>query len=186
MILVTHDFDDVVRLATHVLVLERGAGRRHGPLVGADEPPRPPVAPRRRRARQRLRRRGDADADRERGLVELAFEGGTLLAVGSRPDALAPSVRVRIPAREVILATRQPDGLSLHNVAAPARCRRSNGTRAPVGHRPDSRRICSLLLAEVTRDAIERLEIAVGSRIYALVKSVSIGVIGVAETRQEG
>jgi molybdopterin-binding protein len=33
------------------------------------------------------------------------------------------------------------------------------------------------LLAEVTRDAIERLDIAVGARLYALIKSVSIDVI---------
>jgi molybdopterin-binding protein len=36
------------------------------------------------------------------------------------------------------------------------------------------------LLAEVTRDAIARLDIAVGGPLYALVKSVSIDVIGVA------
>jgi molybdopterin-binding protein len=35
-----------------------------------------------------------------------------------------------------------------------------------------------LLLAEVTRDAIARLGIAVGARVYALIKSVSIDVVG--------
>jgi molybdopterin-binding protein len=33
------------------------------------------------------------------------------------------------------------------------------------------------LLAEVTRDAIARLDLAGGKRLYALIKSVSIGVI---------
>ena len=41
----------------------------------------------------------------------------------------------------------------------------------------------ALLLAEVTRDAVERLQIAVGTPLHALVKSVSIGVTGV-ETRK--
>jgi len=35
------------------------------------------------------------------------------------------------------------------------------------------------LLAEVTRDAIDRLGIGVGTRLYALVKSASIAVMGV-------
>jgi len=34
-----------------------------------------------------------------------------------------------------------------------------------------------LLLAEVTRDAIERLRIGVDTRLYALIKSVSIEVM---------
>ena len=33
MILVTHDFDDVVRLATHVLLLEHGRGIACGPVT---------------------------------------------------------------------------------------------------------------------------------------------------------
>ncbi len=43
------------------------------------------------------------------------FDGGTLL-VSAAARHRAPAVRVRIPAREVILATRAPEGLSLHNV----------------------------------------------------------------------
>ena len=38
-----------------------------------------------------------------------------------------------------------------------------------------------LLLAEVTRDAIERLGIDVGAPVYALVKSVSVSVVGSVE-----
>jgi molybdopterin-binding protein len=36
-----------------------------------------------------------------------------------------------------------------------------------------------LLLAEVTHDAIDRLRITVGCQLYALVKSVSINIVGV-------
>jgi molybdate transport system ATP-binding protein len=41
--------------------------------------------------------------------------GGSLLAA-DRNLSMGAIVRVRIPAREVILATREPEGLSLHNV----------------------------------------------------------------------
>ena len=40
-----------------------------------------------------------------------------------------------------------------------------------------------LLLAEVTRDAIERLKIEVGSELYALIKSVS--TVDAAMTRSD-
>ena len=57
LVLVTHDVDDVVRLATDVLLLEGGTGVAVRSARGGDEPSRPAVAARRRRPRQRLRRR---------------------------------------------------------------------------------------------------------------------------------
>ena len=97
----------------------------------------------------------------------------------SRPiaqSAPGTTVRVRIPAREVILATSEPDGLSLHNALS--------GTVSAMTADPAFDHVIVqiavgrvLLLAEVTRDAIDRLGIAVGTRLYALIKSVSIGVI---------
>ncbi|MGH8637614.1 MAG: TOBE domain-containing protein, partial [Burkholderiales bacterium] len=103
-----------------------------------------------------------------------AFDGGTLLVpMGTVPAGR--SVRVRVPAREVILATVAPDGLSLHNVLT--------GTVSAVHAEPAIDQVVVqiavgnlLLLAEVTRDAVDRLSIAVGSRLHALIKSVSIEV----------
>ena len=89
------------------------------------------------------------------------------------------TVRVRIPAREVILAGRKPEGLSLHNVL--------EGTVAAVANDPAFEHAIVqiavgsvLLLAEVTRDAIQQLNIAVGRPVYALIKSVSIDARGVS------
>jgi molybdate transport system ATP-binding protein len=84
-------------------------------------------------------------------------------------------VRVRIPAREVILATQEPAGLSLHNTLC--------GTVSALNVDPALDRVVVQiavggvrLLAEVTRDAIARLDISAGTRLYALIKSVSIDV----------
>jgi molybdate transport system ATP-binding protein len=116
--------------------------------------------------------------DSQRGLLELTFDGGTLLAP-ERAIGVGTVVRVRIPAREVILAAREPTGLSLHNALA--------GTVSALSSDPAFDHVVVQLavggvslLAEVTRDAIARLDIAVGGPLYALVKSVSIDVIGVA------
>jgi molybdate transport system ATP-binding protein len=175
LVLVTHDFDDVVRLATHLLILEDGRAVACGSLPDLMSRPDVPWL----RDAVGLGSVFDARvarSDGARGLLELTFDGGALFA----PDrAISPGtmVRVRIPAREVILATQEPAGLSLHN----ALC----GTVSSVNADPAFDRVVVQiavggvrLLAEVTRDAIARLGIRAGTRLYALIKSVSIDVAG--------
>ena len=113
-----------------------------------------------RRTGQRLRGAPWGEAHPDRGLVELTFDGGTLLAA-ERDARDGTTVRVRIPAREVILATREPEGLSLHNVLS--------GTVSAVHADPAFDHVIVqiavgrvLLLAEVTRDAVGRLGIGGG------------------------
>jgi molybdate transport system ATP-binding protein len=171
LVLVTHDFEDVVRLATHLVVLERGAAVASGPIEELTS--RPDLA----WLRDSIGLGSLFDAtvarvDAARGLLELAFDGGTLLAPG-HALAAGSHVRVRIPAREIILATAAPPGLSLHNVL--------EGTVTAVQVDED-RAVVQLavggvrLLAEVTRDAVRTLGIAEGARLFALVKSVSLEI----------
>jgi molybdate transport system ATP-binding protein len=173
LILVTHDLEDVVRLATDVLILEEGRGVALGPLTSVMS--RPDLA---------WLRRGvglgsvvDAvatDVHASTGLVELTFDGGSLLASDHRLTAGA-RVRLRIPAREVILARSRPEDLSVHNTLS--------GVVSAINSDPMFDHVIVqlavggvLLLAEVTGDAVARLRIGVGERLYALVKSVSIDV----------
>jgi molybdate transport system ATP-binding protein len=174
LILVTHDFEDVVRIATHVLLLEQGRTVAYGPLSTLMS--RPDLSWLREAVGlgsvfEATVSRVDAD----RSLVELTFDGGTLLAPARH---LAPNtvVRVRIPAREIILATSAPAGLSLHNVLS--------GTVSAIHADRSFDAVIvqltmggTLLLAEVTQDAVEKLDIKVGHRVYALIKSVSIELL---------
>ena len=174
LVLVTHDFEDVVRLATHVLILEHGRAVACGPISALMS--RPDLA----WLREAVGLGSVFDAtvtrlDRDRGLVELTFDGGTLLAPARHGEVNA-AVRVRIPAREVVLATSAPTGLSLHNVLA--------GTVTDVHADAAFETIVVqlavgrvVLLAEVTRDAVTRLGINVGQRLHALIKSVSIELL---------
>ncbi|MQA28822.1 MAG: molybdenum ABC transporter ATP-binding protein [Luteitalea sp.] len=179
LILVTHDFDDVVRLATHLLVLQRGQTVAFGPLRSLMSRPdmtwlRDAVG---------LGSLLDAVVAREhpsRGLVELEFDGGALL-VSQSSVTVGTRVRLRIPAREVILASRPPEGLSLHNVLS--------GTVSAIHAETAVDHVIVqiavggvLLLAEVTRDAIATLGIVVGMRLHALIKSVSIDVVRTGAT----
>jgi molybdate transport system ATP-binding protein len=173
LILVTHDFDDVVRLATHLLILERGVVVEAGPLQSLTNRP-DLVWLREAIGLGSLIEATVARADTSRGLVELAFDGGTLVAPG-RSLAVGTRVRVRIPGREVILATTPPRGLSLHNVLL--------GSVTAIHSEPQLDQVVvqvavgnARILAEVTRDAVAQLGIVEGSRLHALIKSVSLEV----------
>jgi molybdate transport system ATP-binding protein len=180
LILVTHDLEDVVRLATHLLIVAQGKAAASGPLQTVMS--RPDLAS----LRDVLGLGSLFEAqvvriDAARGLVELAFDGGTLLAP-SGSLTINTRVRLRIPAREVILAMKRPEGLSLHNALA--------GSVASVHADAHSDQVVVqiavgrvLLLAEVTRDAAANLGIVVGMPLFALIKSVSLDVLqtGVAD-----
>ncbi|MBO0709884.1 MAG: TOBE domain-containing protein, partial [Acetobacteraceae bacterium] len=85
-------------------------------------------------------------------------------------------VRVRIPAREVILARKRPEAISVQNIIA--------GTIHRIAHDPDrhSSQVeialpAGALLSRVTPDAIVRLALAPGQTVLALVKSTAIEVL---------
>ena len=179
VILVTHDFDDVVRLATHLLMLDQGRTVAAGSLEALTSRPDLMWL----RATAGLGSLFEATVVRvheSRGLSELAFDGGTLLAP-SRSLIEGMRVRLRIPAREVILASEVPRGLSLHNVL-------SGRVSAMHGDASADHVIVQLavgevrLLAEVTRDAVVQLGIVTGMPLHALIKSVSLEVL--AATRE--
>jgi molybdate transport system ATP-binding protein len=83
---------------------------------------------------------------------------------------------VRVPAREVILASEQPSLTSAHNVVA-GRVRAI--TQEPTRHETlvEVALDHESLLARVTPDAIELLGLARGREIVALIKSVSIEIL---------
>lgn len=174
LILVTHDFDDVVRLATHLLILDGGRTVAQGPIEALTS--RPELTWLREAAGLgSLVRTTVSSVDTARGLAELSFNGGTLLAPG-RLLVAGTQVRVRVPAREVILATSPPEGLSLHNVLAGHVS--ALHVDPTADHAVVQLAIGELrLLAEVTRDALTRLPIVHGMPLYALIKSMSLELV---------
>jgi molybdate transport system ATP-binding protein len=113
------------------------------------------------------------DADRQLTALET---GGIRLwvpLIERQPGAL---LRVRVPAREVILASGQPSPTSAHNVVA-GRVRAI--TQEPTRHETlvEVALDDEALLARVTPDAIALLGLAPGREVVALVKSVSIEIL---------
>jgi molybdate transport system ATP-binding protein len=170
---VTHAMEEAARLADSMVLMESGrvlaAGSLHDLTARADLP---------------LARRDDAAAvlparvvshDPGRQLSEIEACGASLL-VPLLHEPIGAAIRVRIPAREVILARETPSAISVHNIVA--------GRVRTVTQ--DTTRHAALVevllprgafLARVTPDAIVRLGLADGEPVLALIKSVAIEVL---------
>jgi molybdate transport system ATP-binding protein len=171
MVIVTHDFEDVVKLASHVVVLGRGTVVASGTVEDLSAANRLPGIARHREPAVVL----DVTVlahDAERQLTRIGAHGleAEVPTIHAPPGAM---VRVQIPAREVILANRRPEGLSLHNVLEarvvalePAEHEALRLVRLAVGQ--------SRLLSLVTVDAVRKLGLAPGAPVLALVKAVSV------------
>jgi len=117
-----------------------------------------------------------AGHDPARGLTRL-YAAGWPLWVPLMDAPVGAALRVRIPAREVILAGRAPEAISVRN-AVPGRVLR-------IAEEPERRSVLvevglaeGALLSRVTPDAILRLALAPGCPVLALIKSTSIEVLG--------
>jgi molybdate transport system ATP-binding protein len=166
---VTHAMDEVDQLADTLVLLEHGQVLASGPLETLTARTDLPLAARR-----------DAGAvlnctveahDPERRLTRLAFPGGHL-TVPLRPVAQRAQIRIRVPARDVSIATTPPQNISIQNIL-PATIAAITPTAS--GHEA----ILSLalgpttLLARLTTDAVDRLALRPGQPISALIKSIA-------------
>ncbi|WP_170327061.1 molybdenum ABC transporter ATP-binding protein [Ruegeria arenilitoris] len=165
---VTHSAAEVARLATSVVALQDGKAVRHGPAseVMAD----PSIAPAGVRAvgavlKVRVR---DHHAD---GLTELDA-GGARLFLPRIPHQVGEELRIRIPAQEVILSNKRPEGLSALNMLEGAvdTIRAGDGPGAIVSVQTPA----GPVLARVTRRSVEALGLEPGKPCYAVIKTVAL------------
>jgi len=171
VLLVTHDFEDVAKLATNLVVIERGTVTANGPveeLTGRNAVPgvsgwrEPAVA---------LDARIDAH-EPGRQLTVIAA-GDLRLEVPAITAPVGAPVRIQLAAREVILASRRPEGLSLHNVveAEVVAVEPSSHPALRLVHlRVGETRMLSL----VTADAEHKLALAPRTTVLALIKAVAV------------
>jgi molybdate transport system ATP-binding protein len=171
IVLVTHEFDEVARLADRLVVLERGAITAQGRVTELTSRVDIPQLATYYEPGSVLDVRVDAH-EPGRQLTRLSFPGGTLWS----PLMAVPTgtvVRIRIPAREVSIALAVPEQISLHN-ALPAQVAGIAAASDPALALVTLQLGPAVLLAQVTHDAISRLQLAPGRSVYALVKSVSV------------
>ena len=169
MVYVSHQFEEVLQLATHVVLMESGQVIAQGSLSEVS-------------LRPELRKIVGPDAvgsvldgvitraDSSNGLADLKVGNG-ILRVGLQGAATGTRIRIQLLARDIILATQKPQGLSVRNEL--------EGFITEVA--PDDYDAVlvkvdiggAVLLSRITREAATSLELRPGSRVWALVKAVS-------------
>ena len=176
IVYVTHAVAEVARLATTIVLVSEGTIAASGPAL--DVMGRIDLSP----------ALADADAG---ALVESTVTSHDdrydLTVLTSRAGEwrvrrlAAPAgqkVRLRVRASDVMLANAEPSGISALNVFAAVVADIASAQGGSVSERLDCRG--DAIVARLTRYSVERLGLEKGSRVFALIKSVSIeqGVIG--------
>jgi molybdate transport system ATP-binding protein len=177
MIYVSHRFDEVLRLATHIVLMQSGTVAAEGGITQMSLDPK-------------LRTLIGPDAvgavidgtviggDAASGLTRVRVGNGELKIEAARLVAGAP-MRVQLLARDVIVSTRMPQYLSVRNSLqglVTAIDDDGIGKAGDLGSDLISIDIGAgaSILARVTRAATRELELAVGAPVWALVKAVSL------------
>jgi len=170
---VSHEMDEIIRLADLLVLVDQGKIAAMGevedltsrldlwPLTGRYEAG----------AVIRTTLRGH---DTSYGLSELAFPGGRL-RVTRLELPLGTPLRVRIRARDVVIATERPTHLSIRNAFAGTivEIQADRGPQVDLKLDIGTAERPVMLLARITLRAFQELQLAPGKQIFALVKTVS-------------
>lgn len=169
VVLVSHAMDEVVRLAETVVLIRDGRVVAAGPLTEVFGRLDTAPALEDEGSGAVLLARVSAHDD-DFALTVLTFDGGTL-TVPRLPLAVGAALRLRIPARDVILALVPPQGLSVHNVLSGTLLDLQEDGAAVEVRLALGRN--SVLLARITRHSAWRMGLTPGMPLHALVKSVA-------------
>ena len=170
IVYVSHQFEEVLQLANHVVLLERGQVIAQGDLPSLS-------------MRPELRRIIGAEAigaviegqvqhiNQTTGLAQVSVGRG-VLSVDSTALQLQQRVRMQLLARDLILAIQPPYGLSVRNVLPGSITHLSDDERHAILAQVDVGG--AMLIVRITRAAAQDLQLRVGMSLWVLVKAVTL------------
>ena len=168
---VTHDLEELARIADQLALIENGRILKQGPLAEMLASLDLPIA-----------RDEDAGAvietqvirhDDEYHLTHLGFCGGEIL-VGRIQRAMGERLKIRIHARDVSLALQPPGETSILNVVKAVVTEMADQGPGRIMVRLDAGG--TPLLARITRKSQSRLGLKTGMPVYAQIKSVALSI----------
>jgi molybdate transport system ATP-binding protein len=170
MVFVSHQYDDVLRLATQILVMDAGRIVASGDVGSVSLSPALQAIVGPEALGAVLEGRVTA-VDAGSGLAEVALGHGTL-RIPAEGVAAGQRLRVQLLARDLILAVQEPRGLSVRNqlrgrVSAIAPAAGGDLLRIDIGGHE--------VLARITHAATQELGLAPESGVWVLVKAVQAG-----------
>jgi molybdate transport system ATP-binding protein len=170
MVYVSHQLDEVLRLATQLVALDAGHVVAAGDLAAVSLQPalRDIIG---HEAVGAVVEGNVVGIDTSEDLASIAMGTGGILKVGARNLAVGQHVRLQLLARDLILALEEPRGISVRN--------HLRGTIKSVT--PDGGADLvqldvagTMLLARVTTSSTRELQLAPGLPLWVLVKAVSV------------
>lgn len=179
VILVSHNIDEVARLADRVIVFDRGRVFAQGEVSDVlnrldvqqlihGESGEPDIGT--------IIDTQIASHNEDEHLTEVTFPGGTL-TIGHMNAAMGEPVRLRLRARDIAVATQKPTSLSIQNMLKGRIEKMENASKGQmtISIRLDGDPETALLLQSIiTQRAAKALSLANGQTVWALIKSVSI------------
>jgi molybdate transport system ATP-binding protein len=173
IVYVSHEMDEVARLADTLVVLSEGKVLGSGEAVEMFSRLDFGPALGRHEASSLLVGTVSESQSPDYGLCDIALDGSTALSVINDRLTAGERVRMRIKARDVALALSRPETISFRNIL-PATVRQIALEDSPfVEVLLDAGG--QALRARITRQAHDELGIAEGLPVFALIKSVAIG-----------
>ena len=170
MLYVTHSADELARLADQVVVLNQGQVRAQGPVSQVMGDVQGPLAEGEDAAA--LVEALIVERDPQWHLSRAEFDGGQLW-LRDTGQPLGRTVRLRVLARDVSLATQEPHGLTVQNVV-----------RGVVESLNEGEHLSQLLVAvrcgptrllsRITRRAAHELALQTGMPVWAMIKAVAV------------
>ena len=169
IVYVSHAFDEITRLADNLIVISDGGVLASGPVEEVIS--RIDLGPATGRHEAGSLLRGEISGhDETYGLTTLSLNGADLTVPAIAGPAGTP-VRLRIRARDVVLALERPSKISIRNIipVTIAEIAFEEGPFAEVLTRVGDQN----LRARITRRSADELGLAPGAEAYALIKSVA-------------
>lgn len=170
MVYVSHQFEEVLQLATHVVLMDAGQVVAQGNLSEVSLRPelRAIVGP---EAVGSVLDGVVTRADGSNGLADLKVGAGTL-HVSLQGATAGDRIRIQLLARDIILAIQKPEGLSVRNEIEGVITELTPDDYDAVLVKVDIGGGAEVL-ARITREAAVSLGLQPGSKVWALVKAVS-------------
>jgi len=172
IVYVSHSVAEVARLATDIIVMAEGKVRAAGPAERVLHHLDVPSLEGQRADIVSVLRLAIAGHDQPAGLTRLRTEDGGEWIVPHFSGAAGDGVRLIVRARDVMIATKRPEGLSALNIVP---CRIAGIEALDQGEMlatldAEGQR----LAARVTRHSADRLSLRPGMEVFAVVKAVSV------------
>ena len=169
MIYVSHAMAEVTQLANHLVIMADGRVVKHGPL-GAVLADHASVAVLGARDAGAVIMANVLAHDTADQMTRLAFDGGKL-SLSGQVGRIGDTIRLRIPAHDIILAGTAPSQISARNVMPVTITAIDVGTG---GVSVSLRAGKTPLLARITQASARDMNLTVGANIFAIIKATAV------------